>query len=152
MSSQLEVVRRGLVVPSQTRTTFGLWLTLLGSNTTHSAASTPSPSGDLMSPDRPHGCQPIEELAPSSLVSQKPAWVSGCMGQRNVSHTASSNEAQHDTSHAHAPPLTATWQIYTYRTVTLSINTHRSESLNHIWLRLRDAHTELGLIALHYLS
>lgn len=52
MSSQLEMIRWGLVVLSQTRTAFGPWLTLLGNNTIHSAAPAPSPSGDLMSPER----------------------------------------------------------------------------------------------------
>lgn len=51
MSSQLEAVGRGLVVPNQTKTTFGPWLTLLGNNAIHSAAPVPPPSGDLMSPD-----------------------------------------------------------------------------------------------------
>lgn len=77
MKSQLEVVQRGLLVPNQSRTTFGPWLTLLSNNTIHSAAPVPSPSGDLMSPDWPCWCQPIAELAPSPLVSQTPAWVSG---------------------------------------------------------------------------
>lgn len=76
MSSQLEAVWRGLVVPNQTKTTFGPWLTLLGNNTPHSAAPVPPPSGDLMSPDWACWCQPIAELAASLLVRQMAAWRS----------------------------------------------------------------------------